>query len=85
MDLEERPNSMDALHSEICARYPMISVGRPTRLFDTVKRIVGPTRPSVRGAAKLSGSPLATYRKRVWKPRIRTQGILEMESYKNTV
>ena len=69
----------------ICARYPMIQVGHPTRLFDTVKRIVGPTRLSLRGAAKLSDSHLATYRKRVWKPRIKIQGILEMESYKNTV
>ena len=78
MELEGRP---DLLYSEICARYPKISVSRPTRLYDTVKRIVVPTRPSLRGAAKLSGSPLAAYRKRVWKPRIRTQGIYSKLRY----
>ena len=42
MDLEERPNSINVLHSEICA---IFQVSRPTRLFDTVKRIVVPTKP----------------------------------------
>lgn len=87
-EVEGRANTTDLLYSEFCTRYPKISVSRPTRLFDTVKPIVGPTRPSLRGAAKLSGSPLATYRKRVWKHRIRTsstQGILEMVCYNNTV
>ena len=36
-------------------------VGRPTRFYDAVRRIVGPTRPSLRRKAKLSGSPLAAY------------------------
>ena len=34
-------------------------------------RIVAPTQPSVIGEPKLTGSPLQTYRKRVWQPRIR--------------
>ena len=46
-------------------------MSRPTRFFDAVQRIVGPTRPSLRGSAKLTGSPLASYRRRVWQPRVR--------------
>lgn len=71
-ELERRPNTVDLLCSEICQRYLNISVSHSTRLFDTIKRIAGPTRPSLRGQAKLTGSPLAAYRKRVWKPRTRT-------------
>ena len=71
-ELEGRANTVDLLCSTICKQYPNISVSRPMRLFDTIKRIAGPTRPSLRGPAKLAGSPLATYRKRVWKPRTRT-------------
>ena len=52
-------------------RYPNLVVGRPCRLLETVKRIVIPTRPLLRGDAKLHGSPLATYRKRIWKPCVR--------------
>jgi hypothetical protein len=42
--------------------------------LDSIQRIVGPTRPFLLGAAKLTGSPLASYRKRVWQPRIRNEG-----------
>ena len=72
LESEEKPNTVDLLCSEIHKRYPNIPVNRPTRLFDTINRIAGPTRPSLRGSAKLSGSPLVTYRKRTWKPRTRT-------------
>jgi len=71
-ELEGRPNTIDFLCSEICKRYPNLCVSRPTRLFDTINHIAGPTRPSLRGPAKLAGSPLVTYRKRIWKPRTRT-------------
>lgn len=71
-ELDGRTNIVDLLCSEICQRYPNISVSRPARLFDTINRIVMPTRPSLRGPPKLIGSPLATYRKRVWIPRDRT-------------
>ena len=74
--VEAQANAQDLLCSEILRRYPRISIGRPSRLFDTVQRIVGPTRPSLRGTAKLIGSPLASYRRRVWEPRIRTTGIM---------
>ena len=46
-------------------------IGRPGRYFETVQRISRPTKPSLRGDPKLTGSPLATYRKRIWKPPIR--------------
>ena len=52
-------------------QYPTVEVGRPSRVYDTISRLVGPTRPSLRGPAKLTGSPLASYRKRIWLPRIR--------------
>ena len=70
-ELEGRPDIVDLLCSKICKQYPNICVSRPMRLFDTIKRIAGPTRPSLRGPAKLAGSPLGTYRKRVWKPHTR--------------
>ena len=71
MKFEGKPNAQDLLCSEIRCRYPTVEVGRPSRIYDTISRLVGPTRPSLRGPAKLSGSPLASYRKRIWLPRIR--------------
>ena len=65
MELEGQADVADLLCSEICKRYPSMSVSRPSRLFDT---IVGPTRPSLRGTAKLTGSPLASYRRNVCEP-----------------
>ena len=60
--------------------YPHISISRPSRFFDTVKRIAAPTRPSAIGHRKLNGSPLRSYLKRHWKPRIRNtqQGVLHI-------
>jgi len=46
--------------------YKHVSIGRPERFYDTVCRIAAPTRPSLRGTAKLLGSPLETYRRRTW-------------------
>ena len=51
--------------------YRHISIGRPERFYDTVCRIAAPTRPSLRGPAKLLGSPLVTYRRRTWVPSTR--------------
>ena len=57
-------------------KYKHLSVGWPECFYDTVCRIAAPTRPSVRGEAKLVGSPLATYRKRAWVPnKGKKQGI----------
>ena len=55
---------------ELC---PHISLGRPRRFFDTVQRIVASTRPSSTGRGALSGSPLVSYRKRKWMPRVRNR------------
>ena len=55
--------------------YPHFKVERPGRLYDTVKRIVAPTHPSIRSnRATLRGTQLQSYRKRAWIPRIRTKG-----------
>ena len=45
-----------------------IYIGRPGRFLETVERI---SKPSLRGEPKLTGSLLASYRKRIWKPRLR--------------
>lgn len=46
--------------------YPHISVGRPARLLETVRRIAGPIQNGrVKGAAR------TLYLKRTWTPRIR--------------
>lgn len=71
LEVEGRP---DVFCTELCQRYPHIKIGWPSRLLDTVKRLVAPTRASTLGPAKLTGSPLAHYRKRIWEPRIRTAG-----------
>ena len=68
----ERPDAAHLLCSEMSKLYPCIRTKRPGRLFDSMKRIVAPTRPSLKGTAKVTGSPLASYRKRIWEPRIRT-------------
>jgi len=73
-EVEGRPDAADLLCVELCQRYPHIKIGRPSRLLDTVKRLIAPTRPSMLGPAKLTGLPLANYRRRVWEPRIRSTG-----------
>lgn len=67
----DHPNDGGLLSSKVHELYPTIPIGRPSRFYDTVQRIVGPTRPSLIGESKLVGSPLASYRKRVWEPRLR--------------
>ena len=49
-------------------------MGRPNRLYDTVRRIAAPTQPSLRGSSKISGSDLEAYRSKIWVPRIRNPG-----------
>ena len=71
-ELEEESNLQDSLFSELSSRYPHLNLSRPTRVLDSIKRIIAPTRPSLRGPAKVTGSGLAAYRNRVWRPRIRT-------------
>lgn len=55
---EGEPNASDLLCAEISKQYSNISVNRPGRLFDVISRIVAPVKPSLRGKAKLSGTPL---------------------------
>ena len=59
-------------------QYPFIPIGRASRFYDTVQRIAAPTRSSAR-VKYLDGSPLHSYLKRVWMPRIRNtqQGIVK--------
>ena len=58
------------LHENFKQKYKHVSIGRPERFYDTVSRIAAPTRPSLKGTAKLQGSPLGTYRRRTWVPKI---------------
>lgn len=58
-------------YQDITAGRPL----RPERFYDTVCRIAAPTKPSLRGKPKLTGTPLATYKRRVWVPKVRhTEG-----------
>ena len=67
------------LEAKFHLNYPHIPISCPSRFFDTVKRIAAPTRPSAIGRRKLNGSPLRSYLKRHWTPRIRnTQGVLHL-------
>ena len=50
-------------------KYKHVSISRPERFYDTVCRIAAPTRPSLKGTSKLQGSPLVTYRRRIWVPK----------------
>ena len=73
IDLFERfERNEDLLLFHFKKIYPEISIGRPKRFYETVLRIVAPTQPSALGKPKLCGSPLTSYRKRTWEPRIRT-------------
>jgi hypothetical protein len=61
----------EILTENFSAKYPHISISRPCRFLDTVKRIAAPTRSSCLGKPKLVGSPLHSYLSRNWSPRIR--------------
>jgi len=54
--------------------YRHIETGRPESFYDTACRIAAPTKPSLRGTAKLTGSPLVSYKRREWIPKIRNKG-----------
>lgn len=71
---EGQPDVQDLLFAEVCKCYPNVTVSCPSRFYDTIRRLVAPTRPSLHGEAKLTGSPLASYRRRVWQPRVRNTG-----------
>lgn len=68
---ESKELAPEILFDKFRQRYPHVSVGRPARFFNTVTRIAAPTRPSLIAPPKLCGSPLSSYRKRDWIPRIR--------------
>jgi len=70
-------NMADALCAEI-SKHSTVCIKRPGRFLDTVQRIVGPTKPSLKGPPKLTGSPLSSYRKRIWTPRVRTSSCAGM-------
>lgn len=67
----ECPDDENLLYSKFKSLYPRIYVGRLRRFYETVRRVVAPTRASLRGDCKLTGSPLSSYRRRTWVPRIR--------------
>lgn len=69
---EEFGNDQHLLCVKLTERFPSISTKRPGRVVDTITRIVAPTKPALNGVLRLSGSPLRSYRQRIWEPRIRT-------------
>ena len=68
---ESKEHATELLASKFHQIYPHVSIGQPARFFDTVTRLAAPTRPSMIGPPKLCGSPLSSYRRREWIPRIR--------------
>ena len=72
----QKDSVADILTEKFTSSYPHIPICRPTRFLDTVRRLAAPTKSSAVGEKKLLGSPLITYRRRVWVPRSRhKQGI----------
>ena len=67
---QDSKDIINTLFDKFAKQFPNMMIGRPSRFYDTVKRIAAPTRPSLVGPSKLSGSPLVSYRKRIWAPRL---------------
>ena len=53
-------------------QFPSISIKHSGHVANTITHIVAPTKRSLNGTLKLTGSPLRTYHQRIWKPRVRT-------------
>ncbi len=77
---KEHFNDENVLCQQFKDLYPDVTIGRPRRFFETVKRLIAPVRPSLRGTVSLTGSALASYRRRVWVPRVRNaaKGIIHL-------
>ena len=60
------------LYLNFQTKYPHIPVivSRPDRLLNSIRRIVAPTQPSLRGPSKLVGLSLEAYRNQIWAPRV---------------
>ena len=67
----ESPGNKEHLYTKFKSCYPDIYIGRSDRFYQTVLRIVAPTRPSLRGDSSIKGANLLSYRKKTWVPRIR--------------
>ena len=74
VEQQSNENIVNTLFDKFIKLYPNVMIGRPSRFCDTVKRIAAPTRPSLTGPSKVSGSPLVSYRKRIWVPKVQQQG-----------
>ena len=72
--VDENTSVPDILFEKFQLAHPHVNVGRPKRLYDTVKRIAAPTQPSLRGGSKISGQDLLLYRSKTWVPRVRNPG-----------
>ena len=71
----ESPNDENLLCSKFKMLYPKFYVGRPRRFYETVSRLAAPTKNSLRGHTSLTGSPLCSYRRRLWQPRLRNLAV----------
>ena len=73
---KESRGDVHLLISNFTKSYPNVTTGWPVRFYTTVERIAIPTMPSLRGEVKIQGgSPLASYRRRLWIPRTRNAGM----------
>ena len=75
---DECKDDPERLLSKFKGTYPFVYVGCADHFYETITRIVAPTRPSLRGGCSLSDLQIAAYRKRIWKPRIHNTSKLGM-------
>ena len=57
--------------AEVKSTYPSVYIGRKDRFIQTIKRIISPTIPSIKGKISIEGDALLLYREKIWRPRIR--------------
>ena len=48
-EFEWQTDSANLLSSKVARQYPNLSIGRPSRFYNIVQRIVGPTKPFCEG------------------------------------
>ena len=69
--LHTKESTAKLLKDELSHHYPHITISRPGRFLDTVRRITAP----IQHSRILKGTSLQSYLKRQWSPRIRNMNV----------
>ena len=73
---EKSAGQRDVILKEVKNSYPEVYIGSPDCFYNTIKRIVSPTVPSIlNGKIAVKDDALKTYKKRTWIPKIRNTSI----------